>query len=214
MSFILDALKKSEADRQQQSSAEFSHVPTSSTTTPVPRWVWISGLLLAINLAVLTGLLLKPASDPIQAATPVASAQDTPPVVTPPVPTSFEQRVAAAQREPAQQQRQPIEPIATPSETQLNRVEPILIASDPSSVSAAELYPSVQEVRSSGLINLPELHLDIHVFGNEPKDRFVFINMTKLREGSQLEEGPVVVEITPEGVVLKHQGQQFLLTRN
>jgi len=38
--------------------------------------------------------------------------------------------------------------------------------------------------------------------------------MTKLREGEQLAEGPVVAEITPEGVVLGHQGQFFVLPRD
>jgi general secretion pathway protein B len=62
-------------------------------------------------------------------------------------------------------------------------------------------------------MQLPDLHLDIHVYSEVPKDRFVFINMSKLREGSQLAEGPVVAEITPDGVVLGHQGQYFLLSR-
>jgi hypothetical protein len=37
--------------------------------------------------------------------------------------------------------------------------------------------------------------------------------MAKHREQSKLEEGPVVVEITPDGVILEHQGTTFLLPR-
>ena len=88
-----------------------------------------------------------------------------------------------------------------------------MISQNPSSVSPDDLHPTLQEVRARGALNLPELHLDIHVYSNEPEDRFVFINMSKLREGSQLDEGPVVAEITPDGVILGHQGQFFILPR-
>ncbi len=61
---------------------------------------------------------------------------------------------------------------------------------------------------------LPELHVDIHVFSDVARDRFVFINMTKHKEGSRLAEGPLVEEITPDGVVLSHNGKSFLLPRD
>lgn len=61
---------------------------------------------------------------------------------------------------------------------------------------------------------MTDLHLDIHVFGETPADRFVFINMNKYRENSKLVEGPTVREITPDGVVLEYQGTTFLLPRD
>ena len=72
---------------------------------------------------------------------------------------------------------------------------------------------TLDELRLAGTTQLPELHLDIHVYAEEPAERFVFVNMNKHREGSRLDEGPVVSEITPEGVVLEHQGRRFLLPR-
>ena len=60
MSFILDALKKSETERQQQSGGEFSTVPTSSPDARPKPWLWVLVVLLAINLAVLLGILLRP----------------------------------------------------------------------------------------------------------------------------------------------------------
>jgi hypothetical protein len=38
--------------------------------------------------------------------------------------------------------------------------------------------------------------------------------MNKYSEGDRLKEGPVVEEITPDGAILEHQGQRFLLPRN
>jgi hypothetical protein len=39
----------------------------------------------------------------------------------------------------------------------------------------------------------------------------VFINGRKYREGERLTEGPEVVAVEPNGVVLSQQGQRFLL---
>ena len=76
MSFILDALKKSETDRQQRSSAEFAGVPTSSDRAGVPRWLWGLGLLLAINLAVLLGLMFRSSTGPATLpTTPITEIQ-------------------------------------------------------------------------------------------------------------------------------------------
>jgi general secretion pathway protein B len=73
--------------------------------------------------------------------------------------------------------------------------------------------PTLDQLRLNGAINVPDLRLDIHVFSDDPAARFVFINMDKQREGSRIAAGPVVKEITPDGVILEYQGQDFLLPR-
>ena len=213
MSFILDALKKSETDRQQQGSAEFTGVPTSPEAPSVPRWIWVVGILLAINLTVLIGMLLKPDTVATPSAVPALTETSNSPVAETDSAPSFEERVAAAQLDPPKQQTREAS-VEQPDTQTSTFVKPVLISQDPSAIPAAELYPSIQEVRASGTSNLPELHLDIHVYSSVPEDRFVFINMVKLREGSQLREGPQIKEITPVGVVLEHQGQFFLLPRD
>ena len=212
MSFILDALKKSETDRQQQGSAEFSGVPTSPARPSVPRWLWVIGILLAINLTVLIGLLLKPDKVTTPAAVPAQAETSNIPAAEIAAPPSFEEQVATAQRNAPEQQTE--NAIDEPEVTTTTFVKPVLISQNPSAIPASDLYPSIQEVRASGSSNLPDLHLDIHVYSAAPEDRFVFINMVKLREGSELTEGPHVAEITPDGVVLDYQGQMFLLPRD
>jgi general secretion pathway protein B len=211
MSFILDALKKSETDRQQQSGAEFTGVPTSPQSPAIPRWLWVVGLLLAINLVALIGLLLKPdQAEPIQASPSIDSTASQQPTDYAPQP-SFKEQVAVARENPPNLQPE-LAAVETEVQTQ-NTLRSVLISQNPSAVPASSLYPTLQEVRVRGSINLPDLHLDIHVFSPDPDDRFVFINMSKLREGATLSEGPVVREITPDGVVLRHEGQMFLLPR-
>ena len=71
----------------------------------------------------------------------------------------------------------------------------------------------MMELQISGELQLPELHLDIHVYSQAPDERFVFINMSKYREQSRLADGPLVKEIRTDGVVLEHRGHSFLLPR-
>jgi general secretion pathway protein B len=64
----------------------------------------------------------------------------------------------------------------------------------------------------SGFVsNLPVMNIDIHSFDSRPEKRYVLINMEKYREGDYLAEGPHLVEILPEGVVMEHMGERFIL---
>ena len=214
MSFILDALKKSETDRQQRGTAEFAGVPTGSGRREgPPAWMWIVGVLLIVNLAVLVGILLRPDVEPADNRPSDIAAEEAAPVeplVAEPVreqsTTDFASQVAAA-RENAPVQDDPVEEAADPEPPARSgsvTIEP--------SVSAG--LPTVHEVQARGFVSLPPLHVDIHVFSENAEDRFVFVNMVKHKEGSRLAEGPLVSEITPDGVVLEHEGTRFLLPRD
>ena len=208
MSFILDALKKSETERQQQGPSDFANVPSSAESPRAPRWLWVLALLLTINVAVLIGVLLRddapeitPSSGPAPAAGPSFSER---------IREARERDTAASENvadspEPARQ---------APVETSAAAAPP---AAPPRAQPRAEFtlaaLPTADELRANGMIQLADLHLDIHVYSEQPADRFVFINMVRHREKSRLAEGPVVEEITPEGVILDYSGTRFLLPR-
>jgi len=200
MSFILDALKKSETERQQQTGAEFSAVPSGSGDSQPFKWLWILAVLLLVNVVVLVGILLRP--DP--AADEQATNGDAPPQQAQTSEPSFEERVAAAKQN---QSELTTTPEAEPEP------QPETAASQPATRSPAARVLTIDEVRLNGTLQISDLHLDIHVYSDDPGERFVFINMAKHRERSQLEEGPVVVEIRPDGVVLEYQATTFLLPR-
>jgi len=76
----------------------------------------------------------------------------------------------------------------------------------------AEGVPLYSQVSSGA--GIPELRLDLHAYDTNPQKRFVLINMKREREGDMLPDGTTRVEtITPDGVVLDHQGTKFLLPR-
>ncbi|MEE9343926.1 MAG: general secretion pathway protein GspB [Gammaproteobacteria bacterium] len=74
------------------------------------------------------------------------------------------------------------------------------------------IWPQV----STGLFSQLQgnLRMDVHVFADLPEERFVLINLTKYHEGEEMREGPYVVEITDQGVILELSGDQFLLPAN
>src|SRR4029077_12323440 len=74
--------------------------------------------------------------------------------------------------------------------------------------------PLYQDLSATAGTRLPQLRLDLHVFAARPEDRFVMINMHKLREGDTLPQGVHLDSITPEGAVLSFNGSKFLLPRD
>ncbi len=202
MSFILDALRKSETDRQQKGSAEFAGVPTSSGRREGPPvWLWVVAVLLLVNLAVLVGVFLRPdGAPPTQTA---VQAVEAPAATEPADDDRFAERVEVARRNAPPREEAPPTPAKRPA------------ARAPATATTNALaLPTIHELRANGTVNLPDLHVDIHVYSESPEDRFVFINMVKHNEGSRLPEGPLVSEITPDGVVLNQAGTVFLLPRD
>jgi hypothetical protein len=78
----------------------------------------------------------------------------------------------------------------------------------------ADGVPLYQELSVAPGAHLPQLRLDLHVYAARPQDRFVMINMHKLREGEALPEGVRLESVTPEGAVMSFNGSRFLLPRD
>jgi general secretion pathway protein B len=88
----------------------------------------------------------------------------------------------------------------------------VTAASLPMSRTTSASLPTADEIMAPS--GLPELKLELHVYSNDPAQRFVFINSHKYREGENLAEGPRVEEIRGDGVVLSLRGSRFLLPRD
>ncbi|MEX2125066.1 MAG: general secretion pathway protein GspB [Woeseia sp.] len=206
MSFILDALKKSEAERQRKSVPGFADIPDGRNVPPPQRWWWAIGALVAVNLAVFVGMFFRTGdtepieSEPAQKATEIPVAATT-------SPAAFSDIVAEARKNRPERD--------LPNTTEPQREEPAPTATRPErgTTSMDEALTTLDELRANGTLQLPDLHLDIHVYSEQPAERFVFINMSKYKEDAALAEGPVVKEIRPDGVVLEHRGARFLMPR-
>ena len=244
MSFILDALKKSESDRQRQSGPALFEVRVAPPRTRLPLWAIAIAALLVVNLGVAMWMLLRhqahsPGSAPSAAAPPPAAAASAPPaspvpVVTASAPAAAGAAPPAALTAPAAvgaavSSATPAAPTAatagsdaTGSTTDSTNAEDNLPAQEPAASGVgshvrrgtASGVPLYQDLSATPGTRLPQLRLDLHVFAARPQDRFVMINMHKLREGDSLPEGVHVDSITPEGAVLSFNGSRFLLPRD
>jgi general secretion pathway protein B len=236
MSFILDALKKSELERQRQNVPGLVDSGVARPRPRLPAWAIALGLLLAVNLLVLLfvvtrSFLASSHSEPPRSAAAragvaesqgvLAPAVDAPaagnghfspldtPVYAPEVPVASPLPAAAGL--PAPDVARSVS-VGGPVSAKAHRRDPLLTDED-YKVNDDELLPTINEVTLTGAQALPELHLDVHVFATRPAERFVYVNMRKYHEGATLQEGPTIERIRRDGVILSYQGLRFLLPR-
>lgn len=251
MSFILDALKKSESDRQRQSGPALFEVKVAPPRTRLPLWAIAVAALLVVNLGIVMWMVLRhpgtatPAAalaGPVSAAAPAAApsvatqpanapATSVPPTAAPAAATSAAAPAAAS---PAGAGTLAGGAAANSAGSAANArgsgngdsnpddyapaAEPPAAAAGSSSGGhvrrgTAAGVPLYQDAAGTAGAQIPQLRLDLHVYATRPQDRFVMINMHKLREGDSLPEGVHVESILPEGVVLSYNGSRFLLPR-
>jgi general secretion pathway protein B len=224
MSFILDALKKSEAERQRQSVPGLMDAGVVPPRRGLPLWALAICALLVVNVVILAAMLFRqqaPAGPTRPAATQAA----------PPAPRAAAASAAAdtahfspLDSAPVYAQEVPVDEPAggtpaaggPPPVLRRERVDPALTtaaAPRDSDASADEVLPEISELNLTGAQALPELHLDVHVWATNPADRFVYINMRKYREGAVIEDGLTLERIRRDGIVLNYQGLRFLMPR-
>ncbi len=223
MSFILDALKKSESERQRQAGPALLEMRIVRPTRRLPIWALVVGALLIISVAALAWVVLRPTAAP-------ATAQVNPAPPTGPVTPG----IAAAAAPPASAMAQaqgtvpagPVVPTPVSPSASMNTMPSQNAAAaddNPADTEPAVSAPPVSRQEASSSQNLhtyaelggslPELRLDLHVFSQNPAERYAFINMHKMHEGDATPEGVQVKEITREGVVMEYRGTEFLLGR-
>jgi len=230
VSFILDALKKSENDRQRQIGPALFQVRVAPPRSRFPAWAIAVGALLLLNLAVVAWIVLRsqpssaaPAAQTAQQALPQPSPAASGAAVAPPVPRP----------EPSRADMRPVvppeplvesEPLIKPESARLAGLnpddyaparEPAPHESEPTVIrGTASGLPTYEQAKADAGGSIPELRLDMHVYAAKPSDRFVFINMRKLKEGEALPEGVRVERITHDGAELSWRGSRFTIDRN
>lgn len=60
---------------------------------------------------------------------------------------------------------------------------------------------------------VPKMNINVFVYANEPAERFVLIDMVKYRTGQSTKDGVDIVEIKPDGLVVRYDGRVFKVER-
>jgi general secretion pathway protein B len=239
MSLILEALKKSEAERQRVAGPTLLEMRIAKPQRRYPIWAVAVGVLLLSNMVLLLVFVLrKPA--PASVAAPVIGVQVPPPALSaapapagrlittvpsattaPATPDSAAPVVNTPDLAPPPQVAGASAHAAAPTLADDAGAEPTNPADELPAVSPGAGSVKFQRDDSGGYANLPSftelsnnmppLRLDLHVYAEHPGDRYALINMERVHEGDTLSEGMKVLAITREGVALDYRGQQFML---
>ncbi len=232
MSFILDALRKSEAARRRNEAPDlFAAMP--ATPEPVrarPNWpLWSLGTIAVISLIAVLWLLTRrapeapPASPILDAATttaPTAQAATGAAVseqVFEQVPGPVPEPVSAPAPKPMPPRAMPVDPAPAATATIPPPAPLPPPPRDPPALPAAVAPPVLPPTGSTVSLAdldpatrklLPPLKLSMHLWNETPTRRFVILDGQRLREGDLL--GELVIErITRDGAVLVWRGGQL-----
>jgi general secretion pathway protein B len=216
MSLILEALRKSEAERRRGVTPNvYAELPPSPRTRPtgIPTWAWLlfAGAVLLIALWLVRGTTpLTPAVEPVAAST----TPKPKPATLPPV--SRLSPVPAAAPAVVSKPVAPPQAVSVTAPPQAAVIEPAPRATPPLAATVAVAAPvdtgtlQLSDLSVAERKALPTLKLSMHMWNDDPAQRFVILDGNRLHEGDRIGDA-VVTAITADGVVLDWNGRRLKL---
>jgi general secretion pathway protein B len=234
MSYILEALKKSQAERQLGSAPTINTIPVGAAaqadgaSSRRPVWIALSAASLALALALLAWRLMSPAPAPavaVLAATPppVAAVVAPPPataVVAPPlamVPPSSPEPAPAAPRSPPPAAVKAAATAPAPEQAAVPATSPAKATAPAQAKAAAPAPPAADDERLPTLRELPEaiqrtvppLTFGGYMYSKNPADRLLLIDKALRREGEEVAPGLVLEKLLPKAAVMNFNGYRY-----
>ncbi|MDM4770000.1 general secretion pathway protein GspB [Solimonas sp. SE-A11] len=223
MSYILDALRKAERERNLGQPPSMQAVTQPSALhRPQRRPLWPLLLGLAVLMLIATAATLAwqrhraPAAVAPAEATPDRAPAAALPAPAPGAVSSFDD---LAPPEPAlppvEEEEMPAEvaapppPAARAAPAEAPPVQEEELVEEPATM-AEPVLPLVRDMPPSWRAAFPQLTVEVHVYNHSRDKRWVMIGSRRYREGEALAEGPRLIEITPDGIVFEQQGQRAL----
>ena len=219
MSYILDALKKSEQERGHGSAPGVQTLHSSSLhyhSNKTQLWPYFLLAAIGINLAALLYFILAKTDDAEATVQEQKNIQqqvivETKPVISGITQTGTDKNVPAAAQASDQADSIVYKPVSMP-ETGRKTV----IASTQSAVlETRQLQHSrntvmeMDELPFDVLQQIPVLEYSAHVYSSNPLQRSIVINGRFMEEGDRLAGDLFLNEITPDGAIFDFQGQLF-----
>jgi len=199
MSYILDALNKSDQERQRERTPNLKTIHGSSKTgRSVNIWKVAIFLLLTVNL-VLVGVWLKSwrRADPADQVAESDSVQTVAGVSEPDTDEAtnrFEDQsldLQAASNDDSTNVAATVDTIEPTASVQMAQSTPL------------ENIPEIHELPRTIRSQIPDLAFASHIYASNPRSRMVSINGRSMREGDGISEDLTLQQITPEGVILQ-----------
>ncbi len=230
MSYILDALRRAEADRERErGQVPGLHTQLSSGRQPAPavnprRWLPLAGGGLLLLVGIVAGSWWT--GGPQEAATPqpLPVPSPVPPAATAPVTAAAVPAAlpgaSAPVRSPAASVSPYLPPAPPPGAVAIAPAPAPVLAAQPAASpatppapapvpSAEARIPRLAELPDSTQRELPKLVISGSVYSDDPASRFVMINGEVQREGAKLGADLVLEQIRPRELVLRFKGQRY-----
>ena len=218
MSYILDALRKADAQRERDPArgihAQPVHVSPLARPDGRQRRFWLWGgtaALCAGLLAVAAWQLAGPAASPPVALAPAAEATPPVPAVTMPLPAT-EVLPAAPPPPPPPSARSPAAPVApaaaSPGEARKPPSAPPVPSPAPATPASDRLL-SINELPADVQRDLPKLVISGGVYSDNPAQRMLIVNGQVLSEGAEPAPGVVLEQIRARTAVLRYRGYRY-----
>lgn len=224
MSYILDALKKSELQRTQQLNAAAGAAPEARVTLAEPTKsssaITFIALLLVVLVALLYRLLPWQGAEPHAAVTAVvmsasdeSSARRDQAQQRVPGDTSLKEHVAELMPEPVRvaEAAVPIKPATAPAAD--NKAPADAVTSHSAEPARrpdnSRTLPPLEALR-----RVPPLMITSHIYSPVATKRTVSMNNREWNEGDLVAPGVVLAEITPDGIVLEVDGWSLPIGRS
>ncbi|MFA7269724.1 MAG: general secretion pathway protein GspB [Sterolibacterium sp.] len=233
MSFILDALRKSDQQRQHSATPTLMTAPQATVETSKPAALWWYGLLAAVlvGAGVLIGWLHRGQSEPTVATVPnVPPSAARPPEASAqkftaaPLPALPETVRKAESQPPAREATAVVATAERPATIETKPEKPAKPVSASPAASSQAPAPKQEEhasaVPDAGVIaaaelppaiqqELPKLAILAHSYSSKPKARFVYINDRMVHEEESPAPGLKLEQITPDGMIFSYKGYRF-----
>ncbi|MEW6418116.1 MAG: general secretion pathway protein GspB [Nitrospirota bacterium] len=239
MSYILDALKKSEKERQRGTPPDILTAQDVEVQKPKKRPLW--PYLLLVVLLLNTGVLIlwlgpwhskKPnlvaqssvgqqheiSDDRLPIASPSSNKSETIGRETKELQQDQTKQAKADLKKDAPGVPTPMADTKTSREDSLSLPEQSLVVSHvPSEPKTGNDIPppvegkvyNLNELPSSIQQNLPAFTISAAVYSDDPASRMMKINGQSMHEGEYLTAGLKLEEITPDGVIFSYQKYRF-----
>lgn len=236
MSLILEALRKSEAQRRRgqapQLDVELPPLPTTGPRRGMPGWLLPVVVLLVVLLALAAWLWPRTQAEPQDTAqategtqvtappAPDAAMAELPPLVAPEPQASSESSTSVPPPEPvtpAPVVQAPPVAAGTPPAPPVATAPPPTPIEDTPAPATAGTTPTprggvlgMADLDPAARRALPPLHLSMHMWNDDPARRFVILDGRRLGENDRIGE-LLVHRIERDGVVMDWNGQLLRL---
>ncbi|MFA5517236.1 MAG: general secretion pathway protein GspB [Desulfuromonadales bacterium] len=208
MSFILEALKKSEKERQRGELPGLQSLRAADSSSQSLRRI-LPVLLLCTLLLNAACLLwwLRSAQKPAEIRTGQTVVRAPEPAPVPAVAAKPRSSAAAENAKPLQVVQAP------PGWNELPEPAPAIVSAPTWGKPEGALapIPLLEELPAAIRRELPALVVTLHYHTADPAARMARINGSILRQGQPLDEQLIVDEITAEGIVFRFRDTRFRL---